>query len=116
MRERHGRSERLWETVAFAISDTLGIGVSWFLCNQLLIDSSATVVAFASATAGLVGWLTAEGLGDAIILAVVAGAITALGLVTLPIPDFWRQVWLSAVVGVCTVKLGVGAYRELRPV
>jgi hypothetical protein len=53
-----------------------------------------------------------DNLGDAVMFTIIIVAITALAFAFLPIPPFWRQVWLSVGAGVCTGKLVWGIYTD----
>lgn len=102
----------LSEGIAIVVGVALAIAVAVGLALLLFDTVSWWVVIGVSAAFGLLGSLTGEPLGEAIIMTIIVGSITTLGLVYLPIPSIWKQVWLSAAAAICTGKLVVGTYRE----
>ncbi len=106
------QSKTVSAVIAYLIAVVLAVAVSMALCTWVVGSVNLWVVLGVALVSGVLGSLTAEYLGDAIIFTIVSGIVTAIAIAFLPIPDFWKQVWLSGFAGMCAGKLVLGAYGE----
>ena len=58
------------------------------------------------------GAMSAENLGDAIVLTVIISLISTILLFFLPLSPLWQQVWVSAWTGLCGARIILGTYNE----
>ena len=106
------QSKTVSTVIACVIAAVLAVAVSMALCTWVVGSVNLWVVLGVAIGAGLLGSLTSEPLGDAIMFTIIAGIITAIAIAFLPIPIIWKQVWLSGYGGLCAGKLVLGAYGE----
>ncbi len=102
----------LVEIIVSVLSLGAAIAVAHVANVYLLGGTSVWIVVGVSALFGFLGAWTGERLGDAIVLTLFVGGVTAAAFFYLPIPIFWQRIWLSAACGLCVGKLGSSAYKE----
>jgi hypothetical protein len=103
-------------SVGEIISSVISLGVAVaaaYMANLYVLGGSGVwTVVGVSAVFGFLGAWTGERFGDAIVLTLFIGGITAAAFYYLPIPFFWQRIWLAAACGMCVGKLGASAYKE----
>ncbi len=106
------QSNTVSTVIACVIAAVLAVAVSTALCTWVVGSVNLWLVMGVAIGAGLLGSLTSEQLGDAIMFTIIAGIVTVGALAFLPIPVIWKQVWLSGFAGMCAGKLVLGTYGE----
>ncbi len=104
--------------VAFAINGALAIAVSVATAKLVFGDVALWPVIGVAVVASLVSGLGAGNLGEGIINTIITG-VTGMVVVSyhlsISFPALWSQLFLSAVIGICSGHLVLGTYNEFFP-
>jgi hypothetical protein len=107
------QSKTVSGVTAYLFAVVLAVAVSMALCTWVVGSVNLWVVMGVALVSGLLGSLTSEQLGDAIMFTIIAGIVTVVAAFAFgSIPVIWKQVWLSGYAGMCAGKLVLGAYGE----
>jgi hypothetical protein len=93
------------------IAVALAVAAAFTLIKVVAGTVDLWVVMGVAAAFALLGTF-GDNIGDAIMFTIIIVVLSAFVFAFLPIPPFWKHVWLSAGAGVCTGKLVWGLYTD----